>query len=484
MNILKSASWVFSRVIFIQLLNIISISIIARIITPEAFGLVAIATIIITFLNNICIQGVSHYVIYDKNLCDKKFNSIFWLNIVITFIICVLGFISSKYVSIFYNEPELELIINILLLKIPLESIISLLDSSINKKLEFKILEKRDIYSQFLSVLMSIILALAGYGIWALILPSVIVAFIRLPITFYISKWKPKMNFYVVYWKEIFSYSYKVISNIIIYFLTSEGDTLIIGKIMGSYKLGVYNISWRASNLVSRNIVSLVNKLAFPYIAKSTHDNFETISKLNKIFRHISLISFPILFLLFVLADNFILAIYGSQWHESIIPFQILIIYAIRYSVGAPIGPFLNAIGKPEILTKMGLIMIPFYIIAILIGTSYGIIGVAIAVTFVRTIFGFGFFFILSKILKTHVLSFFKEMQSSFLVSLITCTIIFIIKLLFEDFLSDNHLINLSVLSILASLIYYILIKTFFKDIFSDIKLVLNKIYIKNLNQN
>jgi len=483
-SILTSSKWVFGRLILVQLLNLIAIAIIARKVTPFEFGLVAIASILITFLNNIISQGVSQFVIYDSEVSDERLNSAFWLNMLISLVIVAVGFVISPFISEFYNEPKLQLIINLLLIRVPLESVIVIIDSSFNKKLVFKILEKRDIIVQCTSISISILMALTGFGVWSLIFPSIISVFIRFLITFYISVWRPKLTFNTRHWREIFSYSSKLIANSVTNFFITEGDTLIIGKIIGSYKLGIYNLSWRASSLVSRNIVSLVNKLSFPYIAKSGNNYIDILYKINKIFRVLSFITFPLLFLLIVLAEEFILGIYGSQWHESIIPLQILLIFAIRYSVSAPIVAVYKAIGRPDINLKIELSMIPFYLLGIYIGSFYDIIGVAIGVTFVRTVFGFANFIILAKILKTSVLTFFKQMQNSFFAASITSFIIFIIKVSYVNTYDFSKMLSLIILFSLGGILYLILIKVFFKETSKEIEQIFKKLLIKtNHNQ-
>lgn len=475
-SILTSSKWVFSRLVLVQIFNLFAISIIARKLSPEEFGLVAIATILITFLNNVITQGVSQFVIFDRKENEERLNSAFWLNLFISFFICALGFFLAPVISDFYNEPDIQIIINLLLLRVPFESAIVIIDASINKKLQFKILEKRDIFVQLFSISISILMALTGFGVWSLVFPSIISVFIKFSITFYITVWKPKLSFNTSHWREIIPYSSKIIASSVINFFISEGDTLVIGKILGSYSLGIYNLSWRASNLVSRNIVSLINKISFPYIAKSVSNYKEVLLKINKIFRMLSFITFPILFLLIVLAEDFILGVYGPQWKPSILPFQILLIFAIRYCVGSPIGFVFKAIGRPDINLKIELSIIPFYIPAVIFGSSYGIIGVAIFVTIIRTIFGLVSFVILAKILQTSVLTFFKQMKYSFLASLITSLMILVVRQSFLLRFDSNHLLSFFILFSLGILFYTLIVKVFFREKSNEIEGIIKKL--------
>ena len=160
-------------------------------------------------------------------------------------------------------------------------------------------------------------------------------------------------------------------------------------------------------------------------------------------------------------------------------PFQILLIYAIRYSVGAPIGAVYKAIGRPDINLKIGLSMMPFYILAIIFGSSYGIIGVAIGVTFIRTFFGLVSFIILANILQTYVSTFLKQMKNSFFAAMITALIIKITKQLFINMFDFNQISSFIILFSLGIILYLFLIKVFFNESYNEIQKIFKKILIK-----
>lgn len=111
-------------------------------------------------------------------------------------------------------------------------------------------------------------------------------------------------------------------------------------------------------------------------------------SAFHRMIRLLSLISFPLLIGLFVVADLFILSIYGPQWELSILPLRILIIYAMRYAIGSPANAVFYAVRRPDIQMKFSLAFVPFYLICVFAGSTYGIVGVAIGVTVARTVFG------------------------------------------------------------------------------------------------
>ena len=117
--------------------------------------------------------------------------------------------------------------------------------------------------------------------------------------------------------------------------------------------------------------------MTLPTLAKSSGDIFRLSKNFKKIIRLIGVVSFPPLVGLIVVADVFILVLYGEKWIDAILPLRILLIYAMRFSVSTPIGDVFKAIGKPEIGFKIGLGVVPFYLFGIYLGSDYGIVGIA-----------------------------------------------------------------------------------------------------------
>jgi O-antigen/teichoic acid export membrane protein len=162
---------------------------------------------------------------------------------------------------------------------------------------------------------------------------------------------------------------------------------LIIGKTLGSQSLGLYNIAWGTANMVHRNLISPVSGIALPAYSSMAGDLERMRSAFHRMIRLLSSVSFPLLVGLFVVADLFILTIYGPQWEASILPLRILILYALRYAIGSPANAVFIAARRPDIQMKFSLVFVPFYLVCVFAGSAYGIVGVAIAVTVARTVF-------------------------------------------------------------------------------------------------
>jgi O-antigen/teichoic acid export membrane protein len=468
-KVFDGARWGLFKIISVQLINFIAIAILSRVLDLSDFGLVALANSALIFFNIFTTQGINQYLIYDNS--DKyyeKVNAVFWLNLIISTTIMIIAVLMIPWIKTFLNEPLLGDILLILFLRLPFDVISKLPDAILHKNLKFKQIEIRDTVLQFATSCGSVLMALNGFGVWSLIIPSIIALPIRLIISFSLVTWRPIFRLYYSHWKKILNYSKHIVGGSLANYTLTQGDTIMVGSIFGVTSLGVYNLAWQSSNLLSRTIVTLINKIAFPAFSSFKGDLNLIKINLNKVLFSISIISFPILMWMLVSAEYLILTIYGGKWVDAILPFQILLIYAIRYSVGAPIGSVFKSLGRPDLIFKLGVSIIPFYLLGIWIGSFYNIIGVAIAVTFVRTVFGLVSFWIVAHLLKTSFFTIIKQLKTPFITSLIMSLGCLILdELVLKYYFNLSSLSSLLILVIFGFILYFCLIKYIFTDIFT-----------------
>lgn len=465
-KLLSGVTWSLYKIIAVQFINFGAIAILSRQLEPADFGIVALANVALRFFNVISAQGINQYIIYDNSAnLEEKLNAAFWLNLMFSFGSMFIGIAAIPWITDFYEEPLLASILLVLFLLFPIDVTSKLPDSILHKSLEFKSIEIRDTVLQLAAAILSVVMALTDFGVWALVIPSVIAAPIRLVIAFRIAKWRPSFKLYREHWSEITKYSVNIVGATFTNFVISQGDTLLVGRILGSAQLGLYNLSWTASNLVSKTLVTLTNKLAFPAFSAYKGNSEKIYAALNKVLVVIASLSFPILMWMLIAADNIILTLYGEKWVDAIIPFQILLIYAIRYSVGAPLGAVFKAMGRPDLEFKLGLIIIPFYFIGIVVGANFGIIGVAIGVTISRSLVGLLTFWFGAKLLGKSMGQIMSPLRKPFLHAAISCLVVFVLDYFITNKIgTDFRLVKLLVSFTFMLLTYTFLAKIIFKE--------------------
>ncbi len=429
---LQSGLWLFLRKFSVKLINLAAIYILARKLTPSDFGLVALASVALRLVTGSISQTTSTYIIYDnsENWKDKA-NTGFWLNSILLIIIFIILYpILPWLVSFYKGGPQLKKIILIFFAVFVFQELRSIPDAFLKKKLLYNKLVLRDTALDILGAILSVVMALKNFGVWSLVIPPVVTSIVSFPIALLQSQWFPSV-LSLKYTREILKYTLHVMGTNILTFLGNEGDTLITGKLLGFRKLGIYNRAYASANLITYNIKSVVQEVSFPALSLLNKDRKKLDNAFLGMLRYISLIGFPLTIGLVVLGKEFILTLYGNQWVEAVLPMQILAIMALRRIIGSPAGIYFNAIGKPEVMFKFGIIFIPFYLISVFVGALYGIVGVAIAVTFIRTIGGFIIFVMVTNEMKTSLVNILAPFLYPLVFSLLMGVVITLSKHLF-----------------------------------------------------
>ena len=349
------------------------------------------------------------------------------------------------------------------------EAICRVPDALFKKELNFKVIEIRDAVIQLFVGLGGIVMALNDFGVWSLVVPSVFASPIRAIIIFRFTNWRPKLYLGISYWREIFKYSRNIIGSTLTSFIISNGDTLLIGKLLGTNLLGIYNIAWRSANLINRSILQISSKLTLPVLAKSKGDIAKLSISFKKMTRIIGLAAFPPIVALFVVADVFILVVYGNKWVDAILPLRILLIYALRFSVSSPIASVLKAVGKPQIGFKIGLYIIPFYLIGIYLGSSNGIVGVATAVTIVRTLSGVINYYFAAKVLNESFSAVIRPILHPLLLSIFLGIILYLVRLALNFIGLNEPLIILLISMLMCIIVFWLLLRNIFRSLSLEI---------------
>ena len=410
-HVVHSSAWLYGRHLVTNALNVFVIALLARKLAPADFGLVALANVCLRFLATLGPVGVGSYIIYDREEGrEERVHAAFWLNIVLTLAVVGISFALVPLVSGFYQVPHLQTMLLLLVAQFGLGQLAGVPDALLQRALDFKKLAVRETVLEILNGVGMIAMALAGFGVWSLVVPAMLLTPVRVILAFKLARWLPKRFLGRSSWPRIFRYAFHTTGAGLVTQLVNEGDTLIIGKRLGATDLGFYSQALASANLVNRNVTGVVAKVAMPALSAVSDDTDRLRAALNRMLRLLALVSFPLLIGLLVVADLFVITLYGSKWQPSILPLQILILYALRQTVGSPSTVIYNVIGRPDIGFKMGLVFLPFYFCSIWVGSLYGIVGVAVGVTAAR--FGYGMiqFGVVARLTKQGFIELLKPM--------------------------------------------------------------------------
>lgn len=392
-------------------ISIVIGAVLARLLTPEEFGIVALVTVFVSFFNLLSDFGLGPAVVQNQSLDDKDVHSIFSFSILLGFLLSGLFFLAAPLIAGFYNEPELINVSRLLSLAILFYSLQIIPKALFQKALKFKQIGLITVSVQFFSGVIAIILAYTGFSYYALVVKSILVSGISL-IIFYSLKpvkiaWRIRFS---AIGKIIRFSSFQFMFNFINYF-SRNADNILIGKFLGSAPLGYYDKSYQLMMMPVQNLTHVITPVLMPVLSKYQDDKNFVFNSYMKVVKLLATIGFPLSVFLYFSAGDIIHILYGSQWTQSIPVFKLLALTVGIQIVLSSSGSIFQAVNRTDLLFFSGLLsaitMVGGISYGIFIGNSLVSVGYGLICAFFINFFQ-GFFFLIHKALNKSLITFLK----------------------------------------------------------------------------
>ncbi|MFD2248000.1 lipopolysaccharide biosynthesis protein [Pontibacter ruber] len=359
--------------------------ILARLLLPDAYGIVGMAMIIIGFLQVVSDMGLFNALVQKKEdeLTEVRYSSAFWFLLALaTAFISLFYFFISPYGAAFYKEPRLVPVLNALSIYLFFNILTIIPRVILTKKLDFNNLVRITIAGTVVSSITAIALAILGFGVWSLVLKSILGSFIIF-ISYWIKVgWRPKFVFQGSSLTNLAGYSTYTQINNILFFFRNNIDYLIVGKLMSAHTLGIYTLAFTLSETLRGQLYSIFNKVFFPVYSKIQDDREQIKYYYLRVMTLSATITFPVSVLFIGLAEDLIQYLFGSNWIEAAAPLRVLSVASMIFAISGTPAEVLKGIGKPSVsfylnITNTFLVALPL----MYFGTKYfGLVGVAYAV--------------------------------------------------------------------------------------------------------
>jgi PST family polysaccharide transporter len=458
-KVIKGIGWSLVSRVGRQSVQVLLSILLARLLKPEDFGLLGMITVFIGFANVFLDMGFGSALIQKKEVEKDHYNSIFWINLIAGITLAFIFFIASPFIANFYGEPTLNQLTKFISLSFIIGSLGIVQTSILKKSLLFKRLAIVEVGALILSGILGIISALIGLGVWSLAIQTVSLSFFTVIILWFINDWRPAFSFKRSYVKDLLGFSSNLLGFNSFNYWIRNIDNLLVGKILGTAALGIYSNAYRILLAPIYLISYTIGQVLFPAFS-TIQENKEEIARLYlKMTGVIALITFPMMTLLFVLSDHFVLGLFGENWIEMIPILRVFSIVGILQSIGTINGNLYLSEGRTELQFKVGLVVGLLGISAIVIGLRWGIIGIAIAYGIATTILFYPTLNIAVSLVGLKAMDVLKNFLGIIVCTIIMGLLIWIFDQLFPD--QWAHIISLIALSFIGSIIYFVLIHIF-----------------------
>lgn len=353
--------------------------VVMRILSPADYGLLAMASVFVSFLALMATAGLGPAIIQTKELGDGQLRQLLGLIISINVALFLLLFFSAPLIARFFNESRLIDIMRVLSLQFVISSFAVIPESILGRELKFKKQALIDFSSHLAGGALTLALAISGYGVWSLVagaIFSVTGKTVGLNLTAPYLCWP---SFSLQGTKHLIAFGGKVTAGRILWFFYSQADMFIAGKLLGKEALGFYSVAMHLASLPVQKISGILNQVAFPSFAQIQHDPSMIKSQLLKAVRIMSFFSFPVLFGISSIAPELVLFLLGSQWEPATFPLQILPLIMPLRMISNFIPSAVDAVGRPDITVKNLISASIIMPTAFLVGSQWGMNGLCFA---------------------------------------------------------------------------------------------------------
>lgn len=361
--------------------NFVSGIVLARLLTPFDYGCIGMLAIFMVLAEAFIDGGFGSALIQKKHPTQEDYSTIFFWNIGMAgFLYCVL-FFCAPAISRFYDIPILCDVLRVQGLLLFIYAFNLVQRNQLRKNLNFKILSIISITTSIVSLIITVFLAYKGYGVWALVVQHLIAAAVPALFFWFYVRWRPVLTFSWKSFKELFGFGFYMFLTHLINSFSTQLQGLLIGKIYNPSTMGYYSKAHGTESLASHSISSIMTQVTFPLYA-SVQDNMQAmINIIRRLIMTLSYISFPMMFILILLAEPIFILLYSDRWVNSIPYFQALCVAGLPSCLHSVNLQPIAAIGKSGIMFKWTIIKRVVGLGAVVIGLLlFGMKGLLVGV--------------------------------------------------------------------------------------------------------
>ena len=351
--------------------------IVARLVGPRAYGLIAMAAVFSGFAMLFSDLGLSAAIIQRANLEKKHLDTAFWINIASGVLMTVLMAGLAPVIAAFYREPRLIWITIISALQFTLVSINVVEQALIRREMRFRALAGIQITSTVIGGTIALSMAFAGMGVWSLVAQPLCSSSIRVLLFWRVAQWRPSLSFDIEAGKELFGFSGYVLASYIVQYWARNADNLLVGRLIGAQALGIYSRAYTMMLLPVNQITTVVSGVVVPALCSIQKDMVRVKRSYLRAVRILSLITFPVMTGLFVTSEQLILVLLGREWLGVIPIFKILCGVGLLQSITGTSRWIYHSQGRTALMFKMSVTGSLGCIVAFLVGIRWGVLGVA-----------------------------------------------------------------------------------------------------------
>jgi O-antigen/teichoic acid export membrane protein len=367
--------WTFVQQFSTQLIAFGVSIVLARLLLPAEFGLIAMIGIFIGLGNALINGGLTQSLIRSQNLEEIDYATVFYFNLVGSVVVYLIVFFGAPYVADFYGHESLTAIIRVLSVNFIINAFAAVQATRLTKIMDFKTLLKVSVPSLIIASIVGISMAYKGYGVWSLVASAVVKSIAGTIQLWFWAKWTPIWAFSKVKFKQHFNFGFKLMLSSLLDIAFSNAYAIIIGKFFAPAQVGYFSRADTLQQLPVQNISTVLGSVTFPLFAKIQDDDIRLRMVYKKIMQMVVFIVSPTVIIMAFLAEPLFRFLFTEKWLPAVPYFQILCVNGILFPIHQYNLTILKVKGYSNLFLKLEIIKKVIIVIIVTISFQFGIFG-------------------------------------------------------------------------------------------------------------
>lgn len=369
----KAVAWNAAGTFGTQAVSFVITVVLARLLSPAEFGLVAMLTVFVALAGVLVDSGYVAALIQKPTVTPEDESSVFALNLVVALVLCVVFWFAAVPIAAFYHQPALVPITRVTSLVLVGNALGMVQTALLSKRLDFRALGQATIGAALASGLLAIVLAARGWGVWSLVAQSVASSFVRSGLLWVLAPWRPRWLFSFGAVRSLFRYSSRLLVTSLLAAIIENIMSIVIGRLFDPAALGLFERAQAAQRAVTRALNSVVGDVSFPTYSALQADR----AALRRTFRRSvvasSAVIMPLMTVLAAVGRPLFGVVYSERWLASVPYFQVLCVAGSVYHLHALNLSLIKSSGRSDLFLRLALCRQALVVLSVLGSCRYGV---------------------------------------------------------------------------------------------------------------
>jgi O-antigen/teichoic acid export membrane protein len=376
-RVLRGIAWKTASAVFLQVSRLAVGIVLARLLSPRDYGLAGMVLVVSSLVAIFSDLALGAALVQRKKLSEADRSTVFWTSAGMGLLFTLAGFALAGPAASFYGEPKVKPLFAAFSITFFVTALSSTQMALLNREMNFRSLELRQMLSYVAGAVVGIVVALKGYGAWAIIGQQITIAVASTVLLSIFSPWRPRLIYSLQSLRDFAGFSGRVFGTRLLFYANRNLDNVLIGRFIGSAALGAYALAYNVMLMPFSNIASPIQEVLFPAFSRMQDDARRMATAWLRVNRLVGAISIPALMGLIVVAPDFVDGVLGVRWHAAIPVIQILSWVGLLQSLQRLNSSILEARNETGALLKYSVIVFVASLGAFVGGLHWGIVGVA-----------------------------------------------------------------------------------------------------------